>query len=626
MLLAYKDITFTENTNCITFNLYHHGNDISQCDIAFVDGSTGASIDNSRFYYGNTGTAYLSGELHGLPVARDTFIGNVYTKRVGVRDYEEGDINSDSLLTDGTTTIYALNPDEYKTAIYESVRGIGFYGTAKGCTISGNIPFGIMLWSNAEREYLTQFGASAKTLDSRIYYDILSKQDSLISGTNIKTINGESILGDGNIEITSDGVSYDDTELRGELDNKIDKIEGKGLSTEDFTSALKAKLEGLNNYDDTTIQNAVNSLTTQFNTLVSGDASTAIESFNEIIAFLNGVQDTESLEGIIAGIEQQIAAKQDKIADLETIRSGAALGATALQEHQDISHLATKDEVADLTNEMIANEEVHAAAYTDLDSRLKDIGSLISGVAVTKEEFQEGLQNITNEIIANEEVHAAAYNDLNERINAINENVSSGGGSSSGSGAYAEVNHGTSDTTFTLTPNTFHVWEEVSSLTLTLGSETAGVANEFLFQFTSGATAATLILPDDIKWTEELTIEPNRIYQISILKGLASVLSWENDSNLFPVTLVVGEQNQINVDVYNYLFNTYGECLNTTPIGEELSFDRDGVIVDITTIIYGTYEGYTGYWLNGYYAGNIKIVLLADGSLVKRFPIMPEEN
>lgn len=37
--------------------------------------------------------------------------------------------------------------------------------------------------------------------------------------------------------------------------------------------------------------------------------------------------------------------KQNTISDLETIRSGAALGATALQEHQDISHLATKTEV-----------------------------------------------------------------------------------------------------------------------------------------------------------------------------------------------------------------------------------------------------------------------------------------
>lgn len=117
-------------------------------------------------------------------------------------------------------------------------------------------------------------------------------------------------------------------------------------------------------------------------------------------------------------------------------------------------------------------------------------------------------------------------------IEALLDKVASGntGGGSDGSGAYAEVNHGTSDTTFALTPNTFHVWEEVSALTLTLGSETSGVANEFLFQFTSGATATSLTLPDDIKWANDTppTIEPNMIYQVSILKGLASVLNWKN--------------------------------------------------------------------------------------------------
>lgn len=111
------------------------------------------------------------------------------------------------------------------------------------------------------------------------------------------------------------------------------------------------------------------------------------------------------------------------------------------------------------------------------------------------------------------------------------------GGSSSGSGAYSEVSHGTSDTTLTLTPNTFHIWDEVSSLTLTLGAETSGVANEYLFQFTSGATATTLSLPDDIKWTGDApTIESNKIYQVSILKGLGSVLEWENTPEVTLIT------------------------------------------------------------------------------------------
>lgn len=111
-------------------------------------------------------------------------------------------------------------------------------------------------------------------------------------------------------------------------------------------------------------------------------------------------------------------------------------------------------------------------------------------------------------------------------------NITISGGSSSGSGngAYSEVNHGTSDTTFTLTPNTFHVWEEVTSLELTFGDETSGVANEYLFQFTSGSEPTSLILPDDIKWTNDSapTISADKIYQISVLKGLASCLEFEN--------------------------------------------------------------------------------------------------
>lgn len=103
----------------------------------------------------------------------------------------------------------------------------------------------------------------------------------------------------------------------------------------------------------------------------------------------------------------------------------------------------------------------------------------------------------------------------------------SGGSSEGGSSAYAEVNHGTSDSTFELTPNTFHIWDEVASLNLTLGTETSGVANEYLFQFVSPATPTTLTLPDDIKFSEDLVIEANKIYQISILKGLGSVLSWD---------------------------------------------------------------------------------------------------
>jgi hypothetical protein len=96
---------------------------------------------------------------------------------------------------------------------------------------------------------------------------------------------------------------------KADLNGKVDKVAGKQLSTEDFTTLLKQKLDGLQNYDDTEVQQAVSKLRTDLDTLVSGDTTTAIETFNEVTAFLKGVSDTEDLEGIIASIEQQIAAK-----------------------------------------------------------------------------------------------------------------------------------------------------------------------------------------------------------------------------------------------------------------------------------------------------------------------------
>ena len=181
------------------------------------------------------------------------------------------------------------------------------------------------------------------------------------------------------------------------LGNKVDKVSGKQLSTEDFTTALKNKLNGLSNYDDSTISAAINKLRTDFDTLVSGDTTTAIKSFNDIVAFLDGITDNEDLESIIASIEQQIAGKQDKIADLDAIRSGAAKGATALQSHQDISGKLDKTEAAstylaktDASNTYLG-KNAKAADATKADSATKATqdasGNVITSTYATKTEL-----------------------------------------------------------------------------------------------------------------------------------------------------------------------------------------------------------------------------------------------
>ncbi|MDE7093729.1 MAG: hypothetical protein K2O52_02335 [Oscillospiraceae bacterium] len=50
------------------------------------------------------------------------------------------------------------------------------------------------------------------------------------------------------------------TSLTTEVDNKVDKVQGKNLSTNDFTDVLKAKLTSLGNYNDSELRAKINSL------------------------------------------------------------------------------------------------------------------------------------------------------------------------------------------------------------------------------------------------------------------------------------------------------------------------------------------------------------------------------
>ena len=85
------------------------------------------------------------------------------------------------------------------------------------------------------------------------------------------------------------------------------------------------------------------------------------------------------------------------------------------------------------------------------------------------------------------------------------------------------VNHGTSDTTFALTPNVMHVWGEVASLNLTIAPNTEqDVLAEYCFQFTSPAGTATVLTVTGVKWYNGfvLTIKAGKTYQASIVNGV----------------------------------------------------------------------------------------------------------
>lgn len=94
---------------------------------------------------------------------------------------------------------------------------------------------------------------------------------------------------------------------------------------------------------------------------------------------------------------------------------------------------------------------------------------------------------------------------------------------------FIEMEHSNTDSIYELSPNIFHIWGEMESLTITFADEIDGIVNEYLFQFESGSEPTILTLPNNISWVnnEIPLIEPNYIYQISILKGLASIMKFK---------------------------------------------------------------------------------------------------
>lgn len=103
-------------------------------------------------------------------------------------------------------------------------------------------------------------------------------------------------------------------------------------------------------------------VTGKFDALIAG-APEALDTLKEIADKLGDGEDA------IAGLLSAVAGKQDTISDLATIRSGAALGATAVQP----AALAGKQDVSPITN---------AASGALVVNEYRDFGT-VSALTVT---------------------------------------------------------------------------------------------------------------------------------------------------------------------------------------------------------------------------------------------------
>lgn len=222
--------------------------------------------------------------------------------------------------------------------------------------------------------------------------------------------------------------------------------------------------DSLNPVSNKVVKAYVDKIKSDIDMLVGGNLSSAIDNFNEILEFLSSIEDSETLSGIIAGLE------------------------TALKKYAD--------GVAQVAYEQSYGDSVGASsAYTD--------GKIAALAAVAR---------------------TGSYNDLKDKPT-----IPTGGG-----GATPRVEMTAASAA--IEPNKFYVWPMMDSLALTLGAETSGVMNRYLFQFRNPKAGLTMLtLPDDITWSEDTELDENGMpvmeaaafYRIEIIEGLASLKKWK---------------------------------------------------------------------------------------------------
>lgn len=90
------------------------------------------------------------------------------------------------------------------------------------------------------------------------------------------------------------------------LKTKVDKEEGKGLSTYDFDKVYRDKLDSLTNYNDEELRAAINGLDDRIDDIVEGGKGDAIDSFNDFVEFFEGTEKGVTFKDVVADINDNV--------------------------------------------------------------------------------------------------------------------------------------------------------------------------------------------------------------------------------------------------------------------------------------------------------------------------------
>ena len=167
--------------------------------------------------------------------------------------------------------------------------------------------------------------------------------------------------------------------LQEQVENKVDKIPGKGLSTNDFTNEYKQKLEDLENYDDTEVKKDISDIKEEQET-----QNTNIENLqendttqDELIEKLQ--QENENIKSALINVETE-QAKSLHVENTSTVSGELSIEGNAEQDGEPTpttpvsikclgsnKNYFNKDTVAQGKYLTYQNQEVSNSAWTFSD-------------------------------------------------------------------------------------------------------------------------------------------------------------------------------------------------------------------------------------------------------------------
>lgn len=198
-----------------------------------------------------------------------------------------------------------------------------------------------------------------------------------------------------------------------DISNIQSAMDGMG----DDAAALKETVDTIKDTTIPDISAKLQTLTNNFNTLVSADPTSAIENFNEVIAFLKGIDDSNdnTLESIIAAIEKQIAEVKETADDCRwdidnTIADSIKAVNKLLEEHSETITNLGLNKVDNSTFNTYKGEVSETYATKD---DLKGVSDKLAGDIV----------NVKNNSVAKENGKGLSTNDFTnaykEKLDAI---------------------------------------------------------------------------------------------------------------------------------------------------------------------------------------------------------------